>query len=192
MRHFSLISPEISSLSFWKGVMSHKKRSADGSLASGLRQTDRELPSRDKPGHSSITASGNTPVSVPDLQSPSSSTCFSCVYVHIYMCMFVIVRQVKQLEWFTLEQSLVCSTASESVFSHANISNITDDRELGGIEGCTAKHKCHCVIPGIPLCSADGWWGPEHRVGPVIQANIYTKKKPGPYYFSFSWLAKLK
>lgn len=55
-----------------------EKRSADGSSANGLRQTDRELPSSDLPDRSSTTASGNTLVPVPDLQSTSSGTCKGC------------------------------------------------------------------------------------------------------------------
>lgn len=55
------------------------------------------------------------PQEIPRSQSqifnhPNLSMCFSCVYVHIYMCMFVIFTQGKP--WFTLKKSLVCSTAS--------------------------------------------------------------------------------
>lgn len=35
------------------------------------------------------------------------------------------------------------SGSRHSFFSHANISNITDDRELGGRESCTANTSQH-------------------------------------------------
>lgn len=135
MRHFSLISPEISSLSLWKGVMSHRKGKCrwefskwtvtNGQKAANQRQARPLL-------HHSLRK-------YPGLSPRSSITqrvyvFFMCVYVQIYMCMFVIFRQVKQFEWFSLQESLVRSTAS--LFIPMPISSISQMTEI--LEGARA------------------------------------------------------
>lgn len=74
------------------------------------------------------------------------------------------------------------SGLQHSVFSHANISSITDDRALWGIDGCSAKrkltHELFCVIPGIPLLGS--WvlktWAPGKPCHPRQYKYKYKKK----------------
>lgn len=40
----------------------------------------------------------------------------ACAHLHVHVCMPVIFRQVKHLEWFTLEEGLFCSTLTECFF----------------------------------------------------------------------------
>lgn len=89
---------------------------------------DRRLPSSDKPSHSSIRASGNIPVSVPNLNSASFSESFSCTDVHVYMrmCACLLSSDKSNRVIYTGGKSGL----QHSVFSHANISSITDDRVL--------------------------------------------------------------
>lgn len=116
MRIFSLIFPVISALSFWKGII-NKEKSADRISVKRLTLTLKELPSADKEGHSSVTASGNTPVPVPDLQSPSLSVHFSCVYVHIYMYICACLLSLdKSNSLSDLHRRKVCFTALSECF----------------------------------------------------------------------------
>lgn len=131
---------------------------------------DRELPSKDKPGPSFITAQlEDLPLSKSQiLIYPSLSMCFQ--YMCTSMCAGLLSPDKSNGVIYT-EGKVWYSALWEPVYSHANIISIADDRVLGGKESFAARHKCQCFIPGIPLCTADGWWRPEHRKGPAIQAN---------------------
>lgn len=91
--------------------------------------------------------------------SLSQSMCFQCVCASARAPLRARLCYLRssQTESFTPGGSLVpplCRT--HSVYSHANIINMADDRGLGGMWRCAAELQCHCLIPGMPRCAADG------------------------------------
>lgn len=120
--------------------------------------------------------------------SLSQSMCFQCVCASARAPLPARLYYLgsSQTESFTPGGSLVpllCRT--RSVYSHANIISMADDRGLGGMLRCAAKLQCHCLIPGMPRCAAHGWGKTGAPEGPW---------HPGEFTFTLaqSWFWMLK
>lgn len=138
-----------------------KRESAGGSLANGLRQTDRELPSSDTPGHSSITALRKY------LSHPARLSIF-----HVCVCMCACLSSGKS-------NRVIYTGGGESGLQHHKFFLMPISAISQMIESCKAKHKCHCVIPGIPLCSAAGWMMRTRAPGRPCHPDKYLNKNLG-------------
>ena len=159
------ISPETSSLCHFGQVSRPaEQRSADEKWD----KTDGELPSSDTPGHSSHHSLQEILQSQPQiLNHPASLCAFSCMHVSM------IVIKTNRVIYTRGESGL---QHCERLFFLVPISAIRQmtNESLQGRRTVRPNTSVPCrTIPGIPLCSAAGWWGPEHRAGLVIQGNIY-------------------